>query len=242
MKTRKTTSGSSRTGGRPGAKASSNPPRTSRTGWGTPMRRASSSSAAAAARRMRTSSTAAMAGKVGRTDSPGTALLRTRPGDRMPRPALLFVLSLAAAGGGQPRPRIGQPGPGPGTHSAAQRPAGIGPRARLAQHELAQRRPPADPVGELGAGWCCSTSGSSPATTAPTPCRRWWTSTASTGTRVSRSIGIHTPEFPPYAGEHDRGNVERALRKYGIEYPNAQDNDSTGPGTCTASGSGPASC
>ena len=39
-------------------------------------------------------------------------------------------------------------------------------------------------------------------------------------------IGIHTPEFPPYAGEHDKGNVERALRKYGIEYPIAQDNDS----------------
>ena len=39
-------------------------------------------------------------------------------------------------------------------------------------------------------------------------------------------IGIHTPEFPPYAGEHDRANVDRALRKYGIEYPNAQDNDS----------------
>ena len=39
-------------------------------------------------------------------------------------------------------------------------------------------------------------------------------------------IGVHTPEFPPYAGEHDKGNVERALRKYGIEYPNAQDNDS----------------
>jgi thiol-disulfide isomerase/thioredoxin len=39
-------------------------------------------------------------------------------------------------------------------------------------------------------------------------------------------IGIHTPEFPPYAGEHDRGNVERALRKYGIQYPIAQDNDS----------------
>ena len=39
-------------------------------------------------------------------------------------------------------------------------------------------------------------------------------------------VGIHTPEFPPYAGEHDKGNVERALRKYGIEYPNAQDNDS----------------
>jgi thiol-disulfide isomerase/thioredoxin len=38
-------------------------------------------------------------------------------------------------------------------------------------------------------------------------------------------IGIHTPEFPPYAGEHDKGNVERALRKYGIQYPNAQDND-----------------
>jgi len=39
-------------------------------------------------------------------------------------------------------------------------------------------------------------------------------------------IGIHTPEFPPYAGEHDKGNVARALQKYGIEYPNAQDNDS----------------
>jgi thiol-disulfide isomerase/thioredoxin len=39
-------------------------------------------------------------------------------------------------------------------------------------------------------------------------------------------IGIHTPEFPPYAGEHDRVNVERALRKYDIAYPNAQDNDS----------------
>jgi thiol-disulfide isomerase/thioredoxin len=39
-------------------------------------------------------------------------------------------------------------------------------------------------------------------------------------------IGIHTPEFPPYAGEHDKGNVARALRKYGIDYPIAQDNDS----------------
>ena len=38
-------------------------------------------------------------------------------------------------------------------------------------------------------------------------------------------IGIHTPEFPPYAGEHDKGNVQRALAKHGIEYPNAQDND-----------------
>jgi thiol-disulfide isomerase/thioredoxin len=38
-------------------------------------------------------------------------------------------------------------------------------------------------------------------------------------------IGIHTPEFPPYAGEHDRANVARALGKYGIEYANAQDND-----------------
>jgi thiol-disulfide isomerase/thioredoxin len=38
-------------------------------------------------------------------------------------------------------------------------------------------------------------------------------------------IGIHTPEFPPYAGEHDKGNLQRAVEKYGIEYPNAQDND-----------------
>ncbi|MGH7517497.1 MAG: redoxin domain-containing protein [Gemmatimonadales bacterium] len=39
-------------------------------------------------------------------------------------------------------------------------------------------------------------------------------------------IGIHTPEFPPYAGEHDRANVAKALKEQGIEYPNAQDNDS----------------
>ncbi len=38
-------------------------------------------------------------------------------------------------------------------------------------------------------------------------------------------IGIHTPEFPPYSGEHDRDNVRRALRAYGIRYPVAQDND-----------------
>jgi len=39
-------------------------------------------------------------------------------------------------------------------------------------------------------------------------------------------IGIHTPEFPPYAGEHDRANVARALEEHHIAYANAQDNDS----------------
>ena len=38
-------------------------------------------------------------------------------------------------------------------------------------------------------------------------------------------IGIHSPEFPPYGGEHDRDNVARALQQHHIEYPNAQDND-----------------
>src|SRR5438445_603616 len=38
-------------------------------------------------------------------------------------------------------------------------------------------------------------------------------------------IGIHTPEFPRYAGEHDKGNLARALRRQDIAYPNAQDND-----------------
>lgn len=38
-------------------------------------------------------------------------------------------------------------------------------------------------------------------------------------------IGMHTPEFPPYAGEHDSANVARALREHRIEYANAQDND-----------------
>jgi thiol-disulfide isomerase/thioredoxin len=39
-------------------------------------------------------------------------------------------------------------------------------------------------------------------------------------------IGMHTPEFPPYAGEHDKANVARALEDHRIEYANAQDNDS----------------
>lgn len=39
-------------------------------------------------------------------------------------------------------------------------------------------------------------------------------------------VGIHRPEFPPYAGEHSRENVAKALARYRIEYPNAQDNDS----------------
>ena len=38
-------------------------------------------------------------------------------------------------------------------------------------------------------------------------------------------IGVHTPEFPPYSGEHDRENVRRAVRAYGIHFPVAQDND-----------------
>jgi thiol-disulfide isomerase/thioredoxin len=38
-------------------------------------------------------------------------------------------------------------------------------------------------------------------------------------------VGIHTPEFPPYAGEHDPANVAGALREHGIAYPNALDND-----------------
>lgn len=38
-------------------------------------------------------------------------------------------------------------------------------------------------------------------------------------------IGVHTPEFPPYSGEHDKANVQRALERYHIEYPVAQDND-----------------
>jgi thiol-disulfide isomerase/thioredoxin len=39
------------------------------------------------------------------------------------------------------------------------------------------------------------------------------------------TLGMHTPEFPPYSGEHDAANVARALTRYGITYPVAQDND-----------------
>ena len=38
-------------------------------------------------------------------------------------------------------------------------------------------------------------------------------------------VGIHTPEFPPYAGEHDRKNVANSLTKYSVTWPIAQDND-----------------
>ena len=38
-------------------------------------------------------------------------------------------------------------------------------------------------------------------------------------------IGIHTPEFGPSSGEHDRANVAKANAKYGVTWPVAQDND-----------------
>jgi peroxiredoxin len=38
-------------------------------------------------------------------------------------------------------------------------------------------------------------------------------------------VGIHTPEFPPYGGEHDVKNLAAALAKHHLRYPNAQDND-----------------
>ena len=38
-------------------------------------------------------------------------------------------------------------------------------------------------------------------------------------------IGMHDPEFPPSGGEHDKKNVQSALVRHGIKYPNAQDND-----------------
>lgn len=38
-------------------------------------------------------------------------------------------------------------------------------------------------------------------------------------------VGIHTPEFPPYAGEHDKGNVQKALGVHDVTWPVAQDND-----------------
>lgn len=38
-------------------------------------------------------------------------------------------------------------------------------------------------------------------------------------------IGIHTPEFGPSSGEHDRKNVEKANARYGVTWPIAQDND-----------------
>lgn len=34
-------------------------------------------------------------------------------------------------------------------------------------------------------------------------------------------VGVHTPEFP---FEHDTGNVQRAIERFGITYPVAQDN------------------
>ena len=38
-------------------------------------------------------------------------------------------------------------------------------------------------------------------------------------------IGIHTPEFGPSSGEHDRQNVAAANARLGVSWPVAQDND-----------------
>ncbi len=86
------------------------------------------------------------------------------------------------------------------------------PAPQWRNRELAQRRPRPSPWLSSRAKWYCSTSGSLPATTAPTRYPHWWTSITEYRSKGLVLIGIHTPEFPPYAGEHDRGNVARALR------------------------------
>lgn len=48
---------------------------------------------------------------------------------------------------------------------------------------------------------------------------QWHRDYASKGLQV---IGVHTPEFP---FERDLGNIKDALKKHGITYPNAIDND-----------------
>ena len=49
--------------------------------------------------------------------------------------------------------------------------------------------------------------------------KRWYETYRGDGLVV---VGVHTPEF---AFEHVRGNVERAVRSFGIDYPVALDND-----------------
>ena len=43
------------------------------------------------------------------------------------------------------------------------------------------------------------------------------------GARGLSLVGVHTPEFP---FERSAGNVQAALRRHGITYPVAQDNES----------------
>jgi thiol-disulfide isomerase/thioredoxin len=141
----------------------------------------------------------------------------------MPRLALLFILSLLATGGGIVLE----------TASRAQAQATV---------PLTGRRAPAPAPAWHNTSWLNTDH---PLTLAELRGRvvllNFWVFTCYNCTNTVPSlvdfdrkyrnqrltlIGIHTPEFPPYAGEHDRGNVERALRQYGIEYPVAQDNDS----------------
>ena len=143
----------------------------------------------------------------------------------MLRPALPFLLSVAAAAAG-----------GFALESAGR-----------AQAQTLMARPAEPPVGAPAPAWQNSSwlNADHPLTLAELKGRvvllNFWVFTCYNCTNTVPSlvdldrkyrdqgltlIGIHTPEFPPYAGEHDRGNVERALRRYDITYPNAQDNDS----------------
>ena len=77
-------------------------------------------------------------------------------------------------------------------------------------------------LARCGGGWCCSTSGPTPASTAFGRFRSSGRGTAATGAPGLTIIGVHAPEFP---FERDAGNVERAIARNELRYPVAQDND-----------------
>ena len=141
----------------------------------------------------------------------------------MPRLGLPLFFALARRRHERRGSRVGEPRARADSPAPRERAAEPGPGVE--QRELAQRRPPAHRSTELRGRVVLL---------------NFWVFTCYNCTNTVPSlvdfdrkyrdqgltiIGIHTPEFPPYAGEHDQGNVERALRQYGIEYPNAQDND-----------------
>lgn len=117
---------------------------------------------------------------------------------------------------------------GAATNAALRRPAAPRPAVPSShsctgadQHELAQRRPSAAARGAARPGRAAQFTCYNCTSTVPSPVE-FDHSYRDCGLTL---IGIHTPEFPPYSGEHDKDNLARALAKYDISYPNAQDND-----------------
>ena len=173
----------------------------------------------------------------------GDVSIRTRSEPPMPKASLLFTLSLViAATAGAVLETAGRAA-AQNRHSAPQSDRRrTPPRSRVAEHELAQHQPAGDAGVATRPSRAAQLLGFHLLQLHQHRAVAGGLRPPSTAAWGSPSIGVHTPEFPPYAGEHDKGNVERALGEVPYRCIPTRRTTIPAPGTCTASDTGPASC